>query len=198
MALILRPIQPDKHAGHIGADLHIARAFTQQLPALASNPRDAADGNLRPTIVGEFFWDSVLETLWLANGLTVADWLVVRDKPKIATATALFSSASLVDVQVTGMGFTLTTNEEGLYLVMFCGSYRSTTAGANVFASIHVGGVQVVGSERQLDNTNTFTPFACLALATVVPAQTIQGRARTSGPGSVEVTTRNLFALRLA
>lgn len=196
MTQILRPNGDDKHKLLKGDDLHGARAFNDPNTTGISNPRNAAGGNLLPTIIGEFYFDPNQETLYLADSpLLQTNWLVVRDAPQIATATALFSTPSLVDVLVTGMSIA---GREGTALAIFSGSASGSSAATSVFVSIYLNGVQIAHSEQTIGATNQATPFSCLALpAVVTEGDLIEGRVRSSGPGTADLLQRSLYVLRL-
>jgi hypothetical protein len=199
VALILRPILPDKHAGRVGADLHIARMFS----FLDSNPRQVSDGNLTPTVLGELGVDLTNKTVWWANGLTVADWLVLRDEPVRKAAEDAFSTISATKVLITSgtgddMLIQVDLQAEGLYLVVFSAVMVNSNAATELEVSLNVGGVeQTVTRRRHLGLTESSTTF--VALVTVITGQAIEVRAeRLSGGGTSTINERVLFARRVA
>lgn len=195
MPQILRP-RISIHRDLLGNDLDIARAFSA-----AGNPGNAADGNLVPTVIGELFFDTDTDDVWIANGLTVADWIALRHDPIQLVATDIFSSgaggpAGVVIGSGSGQAMT-TTPPAGTYLVLFSGSASGSTASTDAIFTIFAGGAAVAGSERQIGNTNVITPFACVALAVVDGTQAIEGRGFTNGPGTFSIDDRTMIVWRV-
>lgn len=182
------------HAFLTGTDLHIARAFSA-----AGNPRDPADGNLAPTVVGELFHDSLTDDVWLANGLTVADWIALRHDPIKLEATDSFSTPSASDVVATsGTGDDMTTTPAaGTYVATFRGSASGSNSATSAIMSIFAGGVQNQASEQTVGTTNAATPFAAAAVVVVDGTQAIEGRVRKLGSGSADLLERNMMVWRV-
>lgn len=201
MALILRPILPDKHAGRVGADLHIARAFSF-FQAGGADPRDPADGNLKPTVKGELLWDEARKELWLANGLTIADWILLRSPAEVFKASDAFSTTSGTFVLVTsgtGDDLTFTVPFDGDYFAIFSASGRNGSNSTELEVALFANGVQdVTTSRRHQGLADGGFSFGTVAF-TALKGQVIDVRMRRSAGGSTStVNERDFFVRRIA
>ena len=144
------------HKDLTGEDLHIARSnYGSGTPV----------GSITPSIIGEFFFNTDDETLWVSTGLTNTDW-IFKGKAPVGTCTAVSvgnnaNCADFTDV-VAAFNYCNTNATSGTPYVLFVGagtfSITDTMAHTNpYFYGIQGSLLTILEADTGLTNKPMFT-----------------------------------------
>ncbi|MCH6555633.1 MAG: hypothetical protein IH797_03360 [Chloroflexi bacterium] len=120
--------------------------------------------------------------LWIANGLTLADWVLLRSPAERFRATDTFNTTSATFVPITsgtGDAMSFTAPFDGAYFVIFTASVSTSNAATELEIAMFINGVELKG--WQVPGTLS---RAVAAVAVPSPADGFRRATSWSPPGT--------------